>query len=119
MACVTSNAEVFRQVALDGTMTFSDTPAPGEDVVESLWRSPTRYLWAMLLARIYESAPLACPQCGADMRIIAFVRDGVSVRRVLAHIGEPADPQRPLSVWGGRWADPLRMTGFGRKADLR
>ncbi len=31
----------------------------------------------MLLARIYESAPLACPQCGADIRIIAFVIDGV------------------------------------------
>ena len=32
-----------------------------EDAVEALWRSPARYLWAMLLARIYESAPLACP----------------------------------------------------------
>jgi len=87
-----------------------------EDAVEAVWRSPARYLWAMLLARIYESAPLACPQCGADMRIIAFVRplhgthppslgacakilsrrifvtDGVSVRRILEHIGEPAQP---------------------------
>jgi hypothetical protein len=56
----------------------------------------------MLLARIYESAPLACPQCGADMRIIAFVTDGVSVRGILEHIGEPTDPQRPLSVWSRR-----------------
>ncbi len=31
-----------------------------EDAVEALWRSPARYLWAMLLARIYESAPLVC-----------------------------------------------------------
>ena len=69
-----------------------------EDAVEALWRSPARYLWAMLLSRIYQSAPLACPQCGADMRIITFVTDGVSVRRILEHIGEPADPQRPLSV---------------------
>jgi len=48
----------------------------------------------MLLARIYESAPLACPQCGSDMRIIAFVTDGVSVRGILEHIGEPTDPPR-------------------------
>jgi hypothetical protein len=48
----------------------------------------------MLLARIYESAPLACPRCGADMRIIAFVTDGVSVRSILTHIGEPTDPPR-------------------------
>ncbi len=27
--------------------------------------------------------------------------------------------QCPLSVWSGRWADPLRMTGLERKADLR
>ena len=51
-------------------------------------------MWAMLLACIHESAPLACPQCGADMRIIAFVTDGVSVRRILTHIGESADPPR-------------------------
>ena len=43
---------------------------------------------------IYESAPLACPHCGADMRIIAFVTDGVSVGRILEHIGEPANPPR-------------------------
>jgi len=48
----------------------------------------------MLLARIYESAPLACPQCGADMQIIAFVTGGVSIRSILEHIGEPADPPR-------------------------
>ena len=32
-------------------------------------RSPARYLWAMLIARIYEAFPLACPQCGTEMRI--------------------------------------------------
>jgi len=26
------------------------------------WRSPARYLWAMLIARIYETFPLSCPQ---------------------------------------------------------
>ena len=62
-----------------------------EDAVEALWRSPARYLWAMLLARIYESAPLACPHCGADMRIIAFVTDGLSVSRALACVGEPTN----------------------------
>jgi hypothetical protein len=31
-------------------------------------------------------------QCGADMRIIAFVSDGASIRRMREHIGEPARP---------------------------
>jgi hypothetical protein len=46
----------------------------------------------MRLAPIYESAPLACPQCDAEMRIIAFVTESVSVRRILEHVGEPTDP---------------------------
>jgi hypothetical protein len=44
-----------------------------EHSAEALWRSPARCLRAMLLALIYESASLACPQCGADRRINAFV----------------------------------------------
>ena len=44
-----------------------------DDAVEALWRSPARYLWDMLLACIYEFAPLAFPQCGADpSRYVSF-----------------------------------------------
>ena len=50
-----------------------------ENTVEEVWRSPARYLRAMLLARFYQSTPLVCPICKADMRIIAFVTDGDSV----------------------------------------
>ena len=35
--------------------------------------APARFAWALLLARIYEYLPLFCPQCGGDMRIIAFI----------------------------------------------
>jgi hypothetical protein len=48
----------------------------------------------MLLARIYEVFPLMCPLCGAQMRIIAFITDGPTVRDLLAHCGEPTAPPR-------------------------
>ncbi len=32
-------------------------------------RSPAHYLWAALIARIYEVFPLLCPICGGQMRI--------------------------------------------------
>ena len=54
--------------------------------------SPARYLWAMLLARLFESLPLTCPNCGADMRIVAFITEAAPVERILTHIGEPAQP---------------------------
>jgi len=48
----------------------------------------------MLLARLYESTPLVCPICQADMRVVAFVTDGGSVRHILEYIGESSDPPR-------------------------
>jgi hypothetical protein len=59
-------------------------------------RSPARYLWVVLLARIYEAFPLICPMCGAEMRLIAFITEAVDVRSILTHIGEPATPP-PIS----------------------
>ncbi len=65
-----------------------------EDPPEKIWRSPARYLWVMLLARIDEAFPLTCPRCGTAMRIIAFITEAVDVRAILEHIGEPATPPR-------------------------
>ena len=38
--------------------------------------SPTDYLWAVLIARIYEVFPLLCPLCGGQIRLIAFITEG-------------------------------------------
>ncbi|QEP44778.1 IS91 family transposase [Ectothiorhodospiraceae bacterium BW-2] len=71
-----------------------------DDPPVAIGRSPARYLWAMLLARIYEAFPLTCPQCGAEMQIIAFITEAVEVRAILEHIGEPAAPPRIASARG-------------------
>ena len=55
-------------------------------------RQTARYVWALLLARIYEVFPLICPKCGGTMKIIAFIDEGEAVREILAHLGEPVDP---------------------------
>jgi hypothetical protein len=68
--------------------------AAEEDSPQAIGRSPARYLWAMLLARIYEAFPLTCPKCGTEMRIIAFITEAVDVRTILKHIGEPATAPR-------------------------
>jgi len=48
----------------------------------------------MLLARIYETLPLVCPICKSPMRIIAFITDVGTVRKILDHLGESALPPR-------------------------
>ena len=55
-------------------------------------RQAARFVWAMLLARIYEVFPLICPKWGGTMKIIAFIDDGEAIREILTHLGEPVDP---------------------------
>jgi Putative transposase len=60
----------------------------------SAHRAAARYLWAMLLARIYAVLPLTCPFCLAEMRIIAFITEPSAVCQTLAHLGEATRPPR-------------------------
>jgi len=69
-------------------------------------RSPARYLWALLLARIYEILPLRCSLCGAQMRLIAFVTDPPAVKTILAHLGEPSTPPEVARARGPPLWDP-------------
>jgi len=54
---------------------------------------PSHYLWAALIARIYEVFPLLCPMCGGQMRIIAFITFSADIYKILEHIG--VDPEAP------------------------
>ena len=45
-----------------------------------------RRRWAELLRRIFEVDPLACPRCGAEMRIVAFLTAPAVIDRILTHL---------------------------------
>jgi hypothetical protein len=77
---------------------------PPDDATEPSGFSPARYLWAVLIARIYEVLPLICPVCGSAMRLIAAVTEREPVQRILRHLGEPplsppVSPARSPPVW--------------------
>ena len=76
----------------------NDTPET-PDVTESPKpkEKPRRasYLWAMLIARIYEALPLLCPRCGNSMKIVAFITEPASLSRILTIANQV--PQKPLS----------------------
>ena len=55
--------------------TASHRPDPGDGdgqagarsiILDLPSRSPARYLWATLIARLFELLPLTCPDCGAE-----------------------------------------------------
>ena len=68
--------------------------------------------WAALLARIHHARPLVCPDCGASMRLIAFLADPFAIRDVLSHLGEPV---RPPAVHPARGPPELEF-GFAEPA---
>ena len=84
-AAVTAMAPMPVVVPLPVEATEADAPPQ---------RAASHYLWAMLLARIYETLPLVCPNCHAPMRIIAFITEGSSVRKTLGHLGESTQSPR-------------------------
>jgi hypothetical protein len=92
------NAPLRAAVTALAPLAIAVQPSPmqpsSEACVEVPQRSPARYLWAMLLARIYEAFPLICPHCGTEMRIVAFITEAAPVQRILSHIGEPPTPPR-------------------------
>jgi len=54
------------------------------------------------------------PLCGAEMRIIAFITGGPTVRDILGHRGEPSTPPRIAPVRGApRW--DLAVAGACRR----
>ena len=72
-------------VPLGQAIPLAPEPAPPK-------RAPAHYLWAVLIARIYEVFPLLCPLCGGQMRLIAFINEGTQIRRILEHIGVDSQP---------------------------
>jgi hypothetical protein len=54
----------------------------------------------MPLARIDEAFPLAGRICHAGMRIIAFINEAGTVKKILDHIGEATQPPRVAPAHG-------------------
>jgi hypothetical protein len=69
-------------------------------------KRPAHYLWAVLIARIYEVFPLLCPICGGQMRLIAFITEGTQIRKILDHIGVDSEPPHVSPARGSPlWVD--------------
>ena len=81
-------------------------------------RSQAHYLWAVLIARIYEVFPLLCPICGGQMRIIAFITHSADIRQILDHIGVQSEPPVIAPARGPPlWEDFDAPVGEGTQVD--
>lgn len=51
---------------------------------------PRQLPWAELLQRVFEIDALRCPECGAQMRVLAVIEDAEVARKILECLGLPA-----------------------------
>lgn len=82
------------------------------------WGSFTRLrrAWARLSARICEVNPLACPRCGSEMKVVAFIHDEDVVWRILEPLGLLArEDSRALPTTGPPTALPPPLQGTRSK----
>ena len=79
-------------VGVPGVVVAGNAVPPAPEPVAPPKRSKAHYLWAVLIARIYEVFPLLCPKCGGQMRLIAFITEGTQIRKILDHIGVDSEP---------------------------
>ena len=61
----------------------------------------------MLIARIFEVFPLLCPNCGEQMRIIAFITHSADIGHTLDHIGVDSQPQHIAPARGATFVGGL------------
>jgi hypothetical protein len=48
--------------------------------------STQKQAWARLLAKVYEIDPMICPQCGAEMKVIAIIQDTKEIKKIISHL---------------------------------
>ena len=71
----------------------------------------SRIAWSRLMARVGEEYPLECPNCGGDIRLIAFITDQGPIRKILT---PPRRTARTAASFAGPWsADRLGRARAG------
>jgi hypothetical protein len=61
---------------------------------DELRRLPSRG-WAEMIRKVYEVDPMGCPECGGQMKVIAFLTDYAVVDRIIDHLKLTFFAERP------------------------
>ncbi len=70
-----------------------ETEASDVEPTTKRHRSPS---WARLISRVYQADPLVCKGCGGPLRIVAYITDEISIKRILDNLGlSPPEQEKP------------------------
>ena len=83
-----------------------DRDVPSHATQKPRSHDTSRIAWAKLMARVGEEFPLACPNCGGDIRLIAFITDPGPIRKKApgpADYGDGLRRDEKIAIAGGEW----------------
>lgn len=89
-------------------------PAPSEPEItplpEDIGKKQLSRTWAALIKKVFEVDPLACPKCGSEMKVAAFLVKEAEISRLLSNLGikkaQMPPPLRSPPAWGEYAVDP-------------
>lgn len=65
------------------------------DEQESPKRRRSSPSWARLISKVFQADSLVCKACGGPLQIVAYITDGLKVRRILDHLGLSPPEEKP------------------------
>ena len=90
-----------------------------DDIVPALVDSDVskkafRKKWAALIQKVYNVDPLVCPKCSGSMRIIAFIEDQETIKKILVHLNiwlpKNNSPPKPVNTVFEEFQEPVDET---------
>ena len=70
------------------------SPEPIDSTLSPQKRAALRKRWAHLIRRVYLTDPLICPDCGGELRVIAFITEPKIIGKFLRHLRNRKNPSR-------------------------
>lgn len=108
---------VIDDAARVGTEGLSPMPETNSE-----WTKERRRSWARLIRRVYEADPLPC-RCGQRMRVVGFITQVPTIRKILHHVGQRFEPLklpgRAPPLFDYFLNDPFPMTNGPQEEDRK
>jgi hypothetical protein len=58
--------------------------------------APTKRRCPRLISKVFQADRLVCKGCGGPLKVVAYVTDELSIRRILDHLGlSPPEQEKP------------------------
>jgi hypothetical protein len=75
-----------KNLALSAFTNEGSSPEEIDPTISAQKRAALRKRWAHLIRRVYLKDPLICPDCGGELRVIAFITEPKIIAKILRHL---------------------------------